>query len=345
MPTRVKIVVFAVAVFLGLAGWRGLNALADQGAPRSVLFSSREGQDMTQKVKKSEKEWKTALTPEQFDVMRKCSTERPFTGKYNDFWDKGVYVCAGCGTPLFRSEMKYEHGTGWPSFTTPIDDKNIEYRDDFSLLAKRIEVRCAKCGAHLGHVFDDGPEPTFLHYCVNSTSLDFKPEAAGKAKGPEEAAAAATETATFAAGCFWGVEYKLGKIPGVVSTVVGYTGGKTVAPTYEEVCTDKTGHAEAVQVSFDPAKVSYADLVRQFFSFHDPTQVNKQGPDQGTQYRSAIFYHGEAQRETARKVMEELEISGKYKKRLATELVPASAFYKAEEYHQKYFEKHGVVCY
>ncbi len=342
MPLRVKIMILAAATFLGLAAWRGLNALA--GGPDAARMApvSREGLAMSQKVKKSDKEWKAALTPEQFSVMRKCGTERPFTGKYNDFWDKGVYVCAGCGTPLFRSDMKYEHGTGWPSFTTPVDEKNLEYRDDYSLLAKRIEVRCAVCGAHLGHVFDDGPEPTFLHYCVNSASLDFKPEAAGKAKGPTEAPA---ETATFAAGCFWGVEYKLGKIPGVLSTVVGYTGGKTVAPTYEDVCADKTGHAEAVQVTFDPSKVGYADLVRHFFSIHDPTQVNKQGPDQGTQYRSAIFYHGEAQRVTARKVMDELEKSGRYKKRLATELVPASAFYKAEDDHQKYFQKHGVVCY
>lgn len=343
MPIRVKFVILAAATVLGLSAWRGLNALAGPDIARMARVS-QEGSDMSQKVKKSEKEWKAALTPEQFDVMRKCSTERPFTGKYNDFWDNGVYACAGCGAPLFRSESKYEHGTGWPSFTAPVDEKNIEYRDDYSLLTKRIEVRCAKCGAHLGHVFDDGPEPTFLHYCVNSASLDFKPEAADKVKGPEEAKAAPTETATFAAGCFWGVEYKLGKIPGVVSTVVGYTGGKTVAPSYEEVCTDKTGHAEAVQVTFDPSKVSYADLVRHFFAIHDPTQVNKQGPDQGTQYRSAIFYHGEAQRETARKIMDELGKSGKYKKRLATELVPASAFYKAEEYHQKYFEKHGVVC-
>jgi peptide methionine sulfoxide reductase msrA/msrB len=345
VPIRVKIAVLAVATLLGLAGWRGLNALAERGAPQPAR-ASREGSDMPQKVKKSEKEWKAALTAEQFDVMRKCSTERPFTGKYNDFWEKGVYVCAGCGMPLFRSEVKYDHGTGWPSFSTPIDEKNFEYRDDYSLLAKRIEVRCAACGAHLGHVFDDGPEPTFLHYCVNSASLDFKPEAADAAADPKaKASAAGTEVGTFAAGCFWGVEYKMGKLPGVVSTVVGYTGGKSIDPTYEEVCTDKTGHAEAVQVTFDPALVSYADLVRHFFSIHDPTLVNRQGPDQGTQYRSAIFYHGEAQKEAARKVMDELERSGKYKKRLATELVPASAFYKAEEYHQKYFEKHGVVCY
>jgi peptide methionine sulfoxide reductase msrA/msrB len=276
--------------------------------------------------------------------MRKCGTERPFSGKYNDFWDKGVYLCAGCGTPLFLSETKYEHGTGWPSFTAPVDEKNLDYRDDYSLLSKRIEVRCAACGSHLGHVFDDGPEPTFLHYCVNSASLDFKPGAAARPGGPETSTAQ-TETATLAAGCFWGVEHKLGKIPGVVATVVGYTGGTTAHPTYEEVCTDRTGHAEAVQVTFDPERLSYPDLLRQFFSIHDPTQVNRQGPDRGTQYRSAIFYHGEAQRDAARRVMEELESSGNYKKRLATELVPASAFYRAEEYHQKYYEKHGIVCY
>jgi peptide methionine sulfoxide reductase msrA/msrB len=291
---------------------------------------------MPDKMKKTEKEWKAALTPEQYDVMRKCGSERPFTGKYNDFWEKGVYVCAGCGTPLFLSDAKYEHGTGWPSFAAPVEGKSFEYRDDYSLLTKRIEVRCAVCGAHLGHLFDDGPAPTFLHYCVNSAALDFKPEAQAKT--------AATETATFAAGCFWGVEHKLGKVPGVVSTAVGYTGGKSVNPTYEEVCTDRTGHAEAVQVTFDPKRISYAELVRRFFGIHDPTQVDRQGPDHGTQYRSAIFFQGEAQRETARRVMDEVEKSGQYKKRLATELVPASAFYQAEEYHQKYYEKHGVVC-
>jgi peptide methionine sulfoxide reductase msrA/msrB len=343
MPIRIKIAILALATVLGLAGWRGLNALIEPGSPLSD-FSAREGQDMAPKIKKTDKEWKAALTPEQYEVMRKCGTERPFTGQYNDFWDKGVYACAGCGTPLFRSEKKYDHGTGWPSFTTPVDEKALDFRDDYSLLVKRIEVRCAACGAHLGHVFDDGPEPTFLHYCVNSAALVFRPEAAAGEAAPQTEKKA-TEVATLAAGCFWGVEYKMGKLPGVVATAVGYTGGTTVAPTYEEVCADKTGHAEAVQVTFDPAQVSFADVVRHFFSIHDPTQVNRQGPDHGSQYRSAIFYHGEAQRETARRIMGELETSKKFKKRLATELVPASAFYRAEDYHQKYFEKHGVVCY
>jgi peptide methionine sulfoxide reductase msrA/msrB len=344
MRPSVKIAIFALATLLGLGGWRGLNALLDREAPtRSALLAG--DQDMTTKIKRSDKEWKAALTPEQYEVMRKCGTERPFTGEYNDFWEAGVYVCAGCGTPLFLSSTKYDHGTGWPSFTSPADEASLEYRDDYALLAKRVEVRCAACGAHLGHVFDDGPQPTFLHYCINSASLDFRPESQAPASGPETAAAAATRTATFAAGCFWGVEHKLGQLPGVVSTVVGYTGGKTVNPSYEDVCTDRTGHAEAVQVTYDPAKLSYADLVRHFFSIHDPTQVNRQGPDRGSQYRSAIFYHDEDQRAEARKVMDELKSSGKYKKRLATELVRASAFYKAEEYHQKYYEKHGYVCY
>jgi peptide methionine sulfoxide reductase msrA/msrB len=318
--------------------------------------------DMPRKVKKTDSEWKKILTPERYQVMRRGRTERPFEGEYNDFREAGLYICAGCGTPLFRSEAKYDHGTGWPSFTIPVDDKNLVYKDDFSLIMKRVEVRCAACGAHLGHVFDDGPEPTFLHYCINSASLDFVPdEPVTKGRGEkatagapdtadEEQSAGAgkdgpkTETATFAAGCFWGVEYKLRQIPGVLSTVVGYTGGKTADPNYEDVCTDQTGHAEAVRLTFDPAKISYEELVRQFFGLHDPTQVNRQGPDRGTQYRSAIFYHGQKQKRTAGKVMAELEASGRFKAPLATELVPAAAFYPAEEYHQKYFEKNGIVC-
>lgn len=318
---------------------------------------------MPKKIRKTEKQWKEALAPELYQVLRQGHTERPFTGRYNDFWENGVYACAGCGTPLFRSESKYDHGTGWPSFTAPADQKNVAYKDDFSLLMKRVEVRCAACGAHLGHVFDDGPAPTFLHYCINSAAMSFlpaeekDPERSGGAagpggpgpaekdnSGPAGMPAAKPEIATFAAGCFWGVEDKLGKVPGVLSTVVGYTGGKTAQPSYEDVCTGRTGHAEAVELTFDPAAVSYEQLLGQFFSIHNPTQVNRQGPDRGSQYRSAIFYHDEKQRETAEKVMAELRASKRFKARLATELTAAGVFYRAEDYHQKYFEKHGIAC-
>lgn len=355
MRTLAKISILCTAVLLTLAGWKGLNALLyNEGAvPRT-----QGEQEMTAKIQKSEKEWKSSLSEEQYKVLRQCGTERPFTGEFNDYWEKGVYVCAGCGTPLFNSGTKYEHGTGWPSFTSPLDEKNIEYRDDYSLLTKRIEVRCAVCGGHLGHVFDDGPAPTYVHYCVNSTSLDFIPDGSTENRAAGEAATSPqqgdkktskdenlipTEVATFAAGCFWGIESKFGKVQGVLSTAVGYAGGKTKNPTYQQVCSDTTGHAESVQVTFDPTQVGYEDLVRYFFSIHDPTQVNRQGPDVGSQYRSAIFYHDGRQKEIARKVMDDLASSGAVKRSLATELLPAPEFYKAEEYHQKYYQKKGII--
>jgi methionine-R-sulfoxide reductase len=131
---------------------------------------------MPRKVRKTEKQWKEALTAEQYQVLRQGHTEQPFSGRYNDFWERGVYSCAACRTPLFCSEAKYNHGTGWPSFTAPANEKNIIYKDDYSLLVKRVEVRCAACGSHLGHVFDDGPAPTFVHYCINSAAMEFVPD-------------------------------------------------------------------------------------------------------------------------------------------------------------------------
>jgi len=148
--------------------------------------------------------------------------------------------------------------------------------------------------------------------------------------------------ATFGAGCFWHVEDLLRKTKGVKSTQVGYIGGKLAHPTYEEVCTDATGHAEAVQVEYDPNEISYDELLKVFWSNHDPTSLNRQGPDVGNQYRSAIFFHNEEQKNIAQKSKEELEKSGKFQKQVVTEIVPAPEFYKAEEYHQKYFQKHEL---
>ena len=150
------------------------------------------------------------------------------------------------------------------------------------------------------------------------------------------------EKATFAAGCFWGVEETFRQIPGVLETMVGYLGGHTANPTYKDVCTDETGHAEVVQVTFDPSKVSYEKLLDVFWSTHDPTTLNRQGPDIGTQYRSAIFFHSPEQERRARASKEKMEASGNFRREIVTEITPASTFYPAEEYHQKYLAKRGL---
>ncbi len=151
-----------------------------------------------------------------------------------------------------------------------------------------------------------------------------------------------TQKATFAAGCFWGVEAAFRQVIGVVSTAVGYEGGSFDNPTYKDVCTDRTGHAEAVEVEYNPERVSYEDLLRVFWGEHDPTQLNRQGPDVGTQYRSVIFYHSPEQQATALASKEALERSGRYKRPIVTQIVPAAQFYRAEDYHQQYLEKRGL---
>ncbi len=275
---------------------------------------------------KSDEYWENLLSPLEYRVLREGETERPGSGEYNDKYESGVYFCAGCGNPLFSSEAKYDHGSGWPSFTGPIRVKAVEFSDDFKIGYKRTEVKCAICGGHLGHVFDDGPPPTGKHYCINSASLNFRPKDEFCEKG------------IFAAGCFWGVEHKFNSFEGVVSTMVGYTGGETSDPKYSEVCSGKTGHAEAVKVTYNPLEIDYETLVEFFFEIHDPTQIDRQGPDIGNQYRSAIYYYDERQKRIAETVKEKLEKKGQYTK-IVTEIVPVSDFYKAEEYHQKYFGK------
>jgi len=151
------------------------------------------------------------------------------------------------------------------------------------------------------------------------------------------------EVATFGAGCFWGVEAAFQRVPGVIETAVGYSGGHAENPSYQDVCTDETGHAEVVQVTFDPAKVSFEELLQVFWGIHDPTQLNRQGPDVGTQYRTAIFFHSPEQEAVAKKSREALEASGKLRRRIATEITPAGKFYRAEEYHQKYLQKRGAA--
>ncbi|MGE5425055.1 MAG: bifunctional methionine sulfoxide reductase B/A protein [Syntrophothermus sp.] len=271
------------------------------------------------------------LTPEEERVIIHKGTEKPFTGKYDNFYEPGTYVCKQCGAPLYRSADKFDAGCGWPSFDDEIPGAVKKLTDADGI---RTEIQCARCGAHLGHVFT-GERLTAKNtrYCVNSVSMDFIPE------GKEQKI---TETAIFAGGCFWGVEYYMQKEKGVISVVSGYTGGHKDNPTYQEVCSGKTGHYEAVRITYDPTQTNYEKLAKLFFEIHDPTQWNHQGPDFGEQYRSAVFYQDDEQKEITEKLISELKAKG-YK--VVTELKKAGKFWEAEDYHQDYYEHKGTLPY
>lgn len=267
------------------------------------------------------------LTPEEQAVILHKATERPFTGEYVNTTAKGTYICRQCNAPLYRSEDKFKSDCGWPSFDDEIHGaiKRIPDAD-----GQRTEIICANCGAHLGHVFTgEGFTPKNTRYCVNSISMKFIPD-----KNEN------LETAYFASGCFWGTQYHFMKAKGVIETTVGYMGGRTQHPTYQEVCTGLTGHAETTKVIFDNSKTSYDEMVKLFFETHDFTQIGGQGPDIGDQYRSVIFYNSESQKQIAEKYIKILTDKGF---KVATTLQPASEFWKAEDYHQEYYEKkHGT---
>jgi len=335
----------------------GLAALVRHGRAQPAELSAFEQEKMTDFKKPAAAELKKKLSSEQFVVTQNCGTEPAFHNAYWDNHKPGIYVDVVSGEPLFSSLNKFDSGTGWPSFTRPLAGSEIVEKKDSTFGMQRTEVRSKLADSHLGHLFDDGPtDKGGLRYCINSAALKFIPVEemdpsgygqylepfvkAGLIKAPMH------ETAILAGGCFWGMEEIIRKIPGIIKTTVGYSGGTTPDPIYEEVCTGSTGHAESIQVEFDSSRLSYAELLDYFFRMHDPTTLNRQHNDVGTQYRSGIFYTSEAQKNTAEAVKERWDKSGKFNHPITTEITAAGKFYPAEEFHQKYLAKHpgGYTC-
>ena len=295
------------------------------------------------------------LTPEEEAVIVHKGTERPFTGEYYEHREAGTYVCRRCGAPLYESDDKFDSSCGWPSFDDELRGA-VKHRPDAD--GRRTEILCAACGAHLGHVFE-GERLTNknVRHCVNSISLEFVPAGEDMEGGADDSVVDVADesdvvdvkpargedqsmmaTAYFAGGCFWGVEHLLQEVGGVTDVRSGYMGGHTETPTYGEVSSGRTGHAETVEVIYDPKHTTFEELARLFFEIHDPTQVDRQGPDRGSQYRSAIFYVDDEQRLTAERLIGILKEKGHD---VATEVTAAGPFWKAEDYHQDYYARSG----
>ena len=293
------------------------------------------------KLELSDAQWRSRLSPEQYRILRSQGTERPFCGTLLDNKQSGVYSCAGCGLPLFSSDAKFNSGTGWPSFFQPIAEENVAQHEDESHGMLRVEINCARCDGHLGHVFPDGPPPTRLRFCLNSESLQFVPNDQLAALADPAASSAPpqkeqTATAVFAGGCFWCTEAAFEQLAGVSDVTSGYAGGAKETADYKQVCGGSTGHAEVIRVTYDPGTINFDQLLDVFFDAHDPTQLNRQGNDVGTQYRSAIFYADEQQKAAAEAKIKSLNAQKAFSKPVATTLEPLTAFYPAEDYHQDY---------
>ena len=290
--------------------------------PFSVKVKGDKGPSDTMKT--------STLTPEEKKVIVDKGTEAPFSGEFYKHKETGLYTCKRCDAPLFKSTDKFDSDCGWPSFDDAIKGAVRQLPDADGW---RTEIVCNSCKAHLGHVFT-GEELTEKNtrHCVNSISMNFT----------AENAQVESAKAYFAGGCFWGTEHLLQSAEGVLGVRSGYMGGRTGDPSYNDICTGRTGHAETVEVVFDPSKIDFETLAKLFFEIHDPTQINRQGPDVGDQYRSAVFYVDESQRQVTEKLIGLLKTNGYA---VVTELVKADAFWPAEDYHQDYYERTGKQPY
>jgi peptide methionine sulfoxide reductase msrA/msrB len=292
-----------------------------------------------------------ALTPDQYRVTQRNGTERAYSG---EFWlhdEPGIYVDVVSGEPLFASVDKFDSRTGWPSFTKPVDGRNVVTKRDFTMLFPRTEVRSAHGDSHLGHVFKDGPRNRGgLRYCINSAALRFVHRDDLEAQGysdyvtlfSKEDSMSEYKTATLAGGCFWGMQDLIRRQPGVVSTRVGYTGGRNANATYR----NHPGHAEAIEIVYDPAQTDYRALLEFFFQIHDPSTKDRQGNDLGSSYRSAIFYVDDEQRQVALDTIADVDACGLWPGKVVTEVVPAADFWEAEPEHQDYLLRipNGYTC-
>jgi peptide methionine sulfoxide reductase msrA/msrB len=286
-----------------------------------IRFASEGNPTPDRRVAKTDAEWRAQLTPEQYHITREKGTERAFSSELCSLFEPGLYACVCCDTLLFDAREKFESGTGWPSFTQPVKPNAIACHLDNARGVQRVEALCNSCDAHLGHVFPDGPPPGGLRYCMNALALK-------KTARPQA-------TATFGGGCFWCSEAIFQQLAGVSTVECGYSGGAPANPTYQEVCSGQTGHAEVVKITFDPAVISYADLLRIHLSTHNPTTRNRQGADKGTQYRSIVLTHDGEQEAIARQVIEEMAPA--FDDPIVTEVQPLDVFYTAEDYHQAYY--------
>ncbi len=303
---------------------------------------SKSGYDITPWTREQVMESAKSLPEDVRHIVLDAGTEPAFCGQFTDNKQDGIYVCVVGGLPLFKSEHKFISKSGWASFHTPFDPAHIIEREDRSHGMVRVEILDARTGAHLGHVFDDGPAPTGRRYCLNSGALKFIPKGT---ELPAESQPVKTETAYFAGGCFWGVEDAFEPLNGVLDAESGFAGGNSAQVTYKEVCYGNTGHAEVVKVTFDPKVIGYRDLVKQFFRIHDPTTPNRQGPDTGEQYRSVIFTTSPEQEKIAKEIIAKLgEIPAFQRTPIVTKVQPVSNYVKAEEYHQDYHAKNGGHC-